>query len=121
MKQGPSPRRSGGTYRGVRPPPQPSPRGGGLADLLVAGSIALDALEGPYGRVDDELGGSDATSNCYTGSNNDANSGTTGTYETGNDLLKSRDNVSGNDTVDGGSNTDTCRIDAGDTVFSCEL
>jgi sugar/nucleoside kinase (ribokinase family) len=27
-------------------------------DLLVAGSIALDALEGPYGRVSDELGGS---------------------------------------------------------------
>jgi len=58
LKQGPSRRRSGGTYRGVRPPPQPSPRGGGLPDLLVAGSIALDALEGPYGRLDDELGGS---------------------------------------------------------------
>jgi sugar/nucleoside kinase (ribokinase family) len=27
-------------------------------ELLVAGSIALDTLEGPYGRVSDELGGS---------------------------------------------------------------
>jgi hypothetical protein len=29
--------------------------------------------------------------------------------------------VSGNDSVDGGDNTDTCRIDAGDHVNSCEL
>jgi hypothetical protein len=28
---------------------------------------------------------------------------------------------SGNDFVDGGENTDTCRIDAGDTVYNCEL
>ena len=28
------------------------------AELLVAGSIALDRLEGPFGAVDDELGGS---------------------------------------------------------------
>ncbi len=36
--------------------------------------------------------------------------------EDGNDLLKSRDNVSGNDTVDGGNDTDRCVIDAGDIV-----
>ncbi len=29
-----------------------------MSGLLVAGSIALDTLEGPYGRVEDELGGS---------------------------------------------------------------
>jgi hypothetical protein len=28
--------------------------------------------------------------------------------------------VSGNDDVDGDANTDTCVIDAGDTVTSCE-
>ena len=28
------------------------------AELLVAGSIALDTLDGPFGRVEDELGGS---------------------------------------------------------------
>ena len=39
----------------------------------------------------------------------------------GNDFLKSRDNVSGNDEVDGGANTDTCVIDAGDSVTNCEL
>jgi hypothetical protein len=41
--------------------------------------------------------------------------------EPGNDFLKSKDNVSGNDYVDGGDNTDTCRIDAGDDNFNCEL
>ena len=29
-----------------------------MADLLVAGSVALDTLEGDYGRADEELGGS---------------------------------------------------------------
>src|SRR2546421_459643 len=29
-----------------------------MAGLLVCGSIALDDLEGPFGRVEDELGGS---------------------------------------------------------------
>jgi hypothetical protein len=28
--------------------------------------------------------------------------------------------VSGNDYVDGGDDTDTCRIDAQDTVLNCE-
>ena len=35
--------------------------------------------------------------------------------------MKSRDKVSGNDYVDAGDGTDTCRIDAGDDVHSCEL
>jgi hypothetical protein len=34
----------------------------------------------------------------------------------GNDFVKSRDRVSGNDDISGGANTDTCVIDAGDTV-----
>ena len=38
----------------------------------------------------------------------------------GDDFLKSHDNVSGNDQLDGGANTDECIIDAGDTVSSCE-
>jgi Ca2+-binding RTX toxin-like protein len=41
--------------------------------------------------------------------------------EPGNDFLKSRDHVSGNDYVDGGNNTDRCKVDAGDDVNSCEL
>lgn len=38
----------------------------------------------------------------------------------GDDFLKTRDHVSGNDSADGGSNTDRCRIDAGDQSVSCE-
>ena len=87
-------------------------------DDQVCGNDQNDKLYG--GQGDDDLGGPSATSNCYVGWNNDASSGS-GNYETGNDFLKSRDNVSGNDLVDGGENTDTCRIDAGDTVYNCEL
>jgi Ca2+-binding RTX toxin-like protein len=41
--------------------------------------------------------------------------------EAGNDFLKTKDHVAGNDVADGGANTDTCRVDAGDSVNSCEL
>ena len=41
--------------------------------------------------------------------------------EPGNDFLKTHDNVSGNDIANGGDNTDTCRIDAGDEAIRCEL
>ena len=40
--------------------------------------------------------------------------------EDGNDTLKTRDGVAGNDTADGGVQTDTCVIDPGDTATSCE-
>jgi len=36
--------------------------------------------------------------------------------ENGNDYLKSHDNVSGNDTLNPDPGTDTCDIDAGDTI-----
>jgi Ca2+-binding RTX toxin-like protein len=64
-------------------------------------------------RADDYLGGG-ASSNCYRGWNMSADSN-----EGGNDFLKSRDNVSGNDSVDGGDNTDTCVVDAGDFNADC--
>jgi len=82
-------------------------------DDEVCGNDQNDKLYG--GQGEDEIGGFDATdSECYEGF--------TGLEqgENGNDFLKSKDNVSGNDAVDGGNNTDTCVIDAGDTVFSCE-
>jgi Ca2+-binding RTX toxin-like protein len=82
-------------------------------DDNVCGNDGNDKIYG--GQGDDEIGGSSADS-CYYGWNNDQD-----TDEGGNDFLKSRDNVSGNDTVDGGQNTDTCVIDAGDTVYNCEL
>jgi Ca2+-binding RTX toxin-like protein len=82
-------------------------------DDEVCGNDQSDKIYG--GQGDDDLGGSTYT-NCYQGWNSDANSD-----EGGNDFLKSRDNVSGNDFVDGGANTDECVIDAGDTNTSCEL
>ena len=87
-------------------------------DDEVCGNDQNDKLYG--GQGDDDLGGPSATGSCYVGWNSDASSGNNGQYETGNDFLKSRDNVSGNDALDGGNNTDTCVIDAGDVVTSCE-
>ena len=41
--------------------------------------------------------------------------------EGGNDALGSRDGVNGNDSLDGGLNTDTCRKDESDKpTISCE-
>jgi Ca2+-binding RTX toxin-like protein len=40
--------------------------------------------------------------------------------ENGNDTLDGVDNLSGNDQVNGGQNTDTCTADVGDTVVNCE-
>jgi Ca2+-binding RTX toxin-like protein len=84
-------------------------------DDQVCGNGQNDRLYG--GQGDDDIGGFNAdniTSECYEGFDG------TEQGETGNDWLKSRDNVSGNDFLDGGDNTDTCVIDAGDTNTSCE-
>jgi Ca2+-binding RTX toxin-like protein len=76
---------------------------------------------------DDSIEGQDQNDKLYGGQGADClGAGCTsgvvmGYSENGNDFLKSRDHVSGNDYVDGGNNTDTCRIDAGDDVYSCEL
>ena len=88
-------------------------------DDTICGNDQNDEIYGGQGA--DFMGGEDVTT-CYRGYDNDASSGGgVATYETGNDFLKSRDHVSGNDQVDGGQNTDTCRIDAGDPVNDCEL
>jgi hypothetical protein len=82
-------------------------------DDEVCGNDQNDKLYG--GQGDDNLGGGDVTSS-YRGWNGDASGD-----ENGNDFLKSRDHVSGNDYVDGNFDTDTCVIDAGDIVDDCEL
>ena len=82
-------------------------------DDEVCGNGQSDKLYG--GQGDDDLGGPDVTTDCFHGWD-----GVASPMEPGNDLLKSRDNVSGNDKVDGGFNTDTCVIDAGDFVSNCE-
>jgi Ca2+-binding RTX toxin-like protein len=73
-------------------------------DDSIQGNGQNDTLSG--GQGDDCLG-----QNCISGSPFET--------EQGNDTMKSRDKVSGNDYVDAGDGTDTCRIDAGDVVHSC--
>ena len=86
-------------------PPHRQPRGDG--DCGKGGILIIVS----YG-----LQGNDQNDKVYGGNGDDDLFG-----GNGNDLLKSRDRVSGNDSVNGEANTDTCRIDAGDQVTSCEL
>jgi RTX calcium-binding nonapeptide repeat (4 copies) len=83
----------------------------------VCGNDQNDRLYG--GQGDDNMGGDSSPNDCFIGYQ-DASPGANSEYETGNDFLKSRDNVSGNDDGDGGENTDTCVIDAQDDVSNCE-
>jgi serralysin len=94
---------------------------GGDGSDVVKGQQDDDYVEGAgqndklYGGQGDDYVGLDGT-----------NAPQCGTNEPGNDFLKTRDNVSGNDELDGGANTDTCEIDAGDQIDNnsgtgCEL
>ncbi|MFL5768264.1 MAG: hypothetical protein ACJ758_10535 [Actinomycetota bacterium] len=90
----------------------------------IIGGDGSDVLKGQ--ADDDSLEGNGQNDKLYGGQGDDClgaqcSSVQTPYSEEGNDFLKSRDHVSGNDFVDGGENTDTCRIDAGDEVHSCEL
>jgi Ca2+-binding RTX toxin-like protein len=115
---------------GFRCPAGPIARQPACPDSIVRGGLITDGLNGGDGsdvvkgqQDDDAVAGEDQNDKLYGGQGDDclgANC-TTSDAEAGNDFLKSRDNVSGNDRVNGGSNTDTCRIDAGDIVSSCEL
>jgi Ca2+-binding RTX toxin-like protein len=79
------------------------PRGGcGTGGIFVIDTVGLT--------------GNDQNDKVYGGQGDDDLTGANG-----NDFLKSRDHVSGNDTVSGGPNTDTCVIDAGDGNGGCEL
>jgi Ca2+-binding RTX toxin-like protein len=89
------------------------------------GEEGSDVIKGQ--QDDDSLEGQGQNDKLYGGQGDDClGAQCTATnqmsyYEPGNDFLKSRDRVSGNDYVDGGDNTDRCRIDAGDMVLGCEL
>ena len=97
---------------------------GGQGDDALCGEDGSDVVKGQ--QDDDDVEGADQNDKLYGGQGDDylGYEGTSlqgcETNETGNDFLKSKDNVSGNDAVDGGNNTDTCVIDAGDSVSSCE-
>jgi Ca2+-binding RTX toxin-like protein len=82
---------------------------------VVKGQADDDSMEGD-GQNDRLYGGQGA--DCLGA---DCASTVDGYTEPGNDFLKSRDHVSGNDYVDGGDNTNTCRIDAGDENHNCDL
>jgi len=88
---------------------------GGDGSDVIKGQADDDSIEGD-GQNDKLYGGNG--DDCLGA---DCARATDSYSEPGNDFLKSRDRVSGNDYVDGGDNTDTCRIDAGDQAISCEL
>jgi Ca2+-binding RTX toxin-like protein len=114
-------------------PIQRGPVNGGCLRTIVRDGVGFVGLIGGDGSDvlkgqadDDSLEGNGQNDRLYGGQGDDclgANCTSVAQQysEQGNDFLKSRDNVSGNDYVDGGDNTDTCRVDAGDEVHSCEL
>jgi Ca2+-binding RTX toxin-like protein len=102
-----------------------------LTDVPFGAPPAFDGLRGNEGSDtvkgqgdDDDVAGNGQNDKLYGGQGDDyIGAATTGNAsdEPGNDFLKSRDGVAGNDHIDGGDNTDTCVIDPGDIVANCEL
>jgi Ca2+-binding RTX toxin-like protein len=93
----------------------------GFITFGLNGGDGSDVVRGQ--QDDDSIEGNDQNDKLYGGQGDDCvgEDCTVSDPENGNDFLKTRDKVSGNDTAAGGNNTDTCRIDAGDIVSSCEL
>jgi Ca2+-binding RTX toxin-like protein len=95
-----------------------------VRDSITEGLNGGDGSDVVKGQQDDDsIEGNDQNDKLYGGQGDDClgQDCTVGDSEAGNDFLKTRDKVSGNDFADGGDNTDTCRIDAGDTAINCEL
>jgi Ca2+-binding RTX toxin-like protein len=88
----------------------------------LQGGDGSDTIKGQ--QDDDSIQGQDQSDDMFGGNGDDClgqQCAPSGNSEPGNDFLKTKDNVSGNDIANGGDNTDTCRIDAGDEAISCEL
>ena len=88
--------------------------GGKGDDVLDAGELSVkNTIRGGLG--DDDL---------FGGPNTDALIGEAGADdlfgEAGKDTLNAQDGVGGNDTLNGGTELDTCKPDAGDTLIDCE-
>jgi Ca2+-binding RTX toxin-like protein len=88
----------------------------------VSGDSGNDTLFGNPGNDqvfgdsgDDTLHGNLDNDQVYGGTGNDQLFGDFGT-----DFLNSVDNVSGNDTVNGGNGIDRCVVDEGDIVSECD-
>jgi hypothetical protein len=93
----------------------------GQGDDSGCGEDGSDIVKGQ--QDDDVVEGEDQNDKLYGGQGDDnVGENFSGVGEGGNDFLKSRDNVSGNDTVYPDPGTDTCEIDAGDTISgTCDL
>jgi RTX calcium-binding nonapeptide repeat (4 copies) len=90
---------------------------GGDGQDTIKGQGDDDAITGDF-EDDHLIGGQGADCLGVDCARNEGGSSFSYQNEDGNDTLKSRDQVSGNDTVDGGLNTDRCVIDSGDNVPS---
>jgi Ca2+-binding RTX toxin-like protein len=109
------------------PQPTPGPMRGPVVHLFdtfgLEGGDGSDTIKG--NADDDSLEGDDQGDHLSGGQGDDCLGASCtinpaiGT-EPGNDTLKSRDHVSGNDYVDGGQDTNTCRVDAQDTAVNCD-
>jgi Ca2+-binding RTX toxin-like protein len=91
--------------------------GSRYGDVLV-GDLGPNAIEdGGFGGVtdDDVVMGSGGDDYLLAGGGRDRVQGSRG-----DDFLDVRDSVSGNDSATGGSGTDGCQADSGDTTESCE-
>ena len=87
----------------------------GQGDDSGCGEDGSDIVKGQ--SDDDELDGEDQNDEIYGGQGDDiVGEDFDPIAEGGNDFLKSHDNVSGNDTLNPDPGTDTCAIDAGDTI-----
>jgi Ca2+-binding RTX toxin-like protein len=109
------------------PQPTPAPMRGTVMHLVnefgLSGGDGSDTIKGQ--ADDDSLEGNGQNDHLAGGQGDDCLGASCTVFppfatEPGDDTLKSRDHVTGNDYVDGGDNTDTCRIDAGDEVHNCE-
>jgi Ca2+-binding RTX toxin-like protein len=101
-----------------------------LRGVVTRGSFITFGLNGGDGsdvvkgqQDDDSIEGNDQNDKLYGGQGDDCLGVqcTATDIENGNDFLKTRDHVSGNDYANGGTNTNTCRIDAGDQAVNCQL
>jgi Ca2+-binding RTX toxin-like protein len=112
----------GGAQPGPQPSGSPTP-GPAIFSNGLSGGDGSDVIKGQ--ADDDSIQGNGQNDTLSGGQGDDCLgvhciSGSPFETEQGNDTMKSRDKVSGNDYVDAGDGTDTCRIDAGDQVHNCE-
>jgi Ca2+-binding RTX toxin-like protein len=86
---------------------------GGDGNDTYYGNVQSDYFDGGAGN--DTFFGRGGADQAIGGDGADVLNG-----DSGSDTLQASDGVSGNDTVDGGPDTDSCTFDTGDIVLNCE-